>query len=170
MAWGFGWPEILIDFIGPGLKINSNLFTQYGYHVIPIFISSLVTAVIYLLGIAKSMVSDRKLLLFFLGIFFVGLLPVIFWPWHRFSYYLTVPLFGLVGSFVLCLSKLPKWLSVIGCASLFLTNIITINLLYRTYWAINRAKVSEDFVKIFKQQFPKIPKGSSICIINDPNY
>lgn len=169
-AWGFGWPEMLIDFIGPGLKINSNLFQQYGYHVVPIFINSSITIIIYFFGIVRSLTKDKKQLLFFWGIFVVGLLPVIFWPWHRFTYYLTIPLLGLLGSYIFCLSKLTKILFIIGGISLLLTYLITINLSYKTYWAINRAKISENFVKLFKQQFPSLPTGASICITNDPNY
>lgn len=170
LLWGIGLPEMLIDFVGPGLKIDPKFILFYRREAQTIFVFSFLFLVILVLGILKSSRKEKSKEVFFLLWFIIGLLPVVFWPWHKFSYYLTVPLLGLVG-FIIALSRnLPKVLLGLAVFSLFLISLTTINLSWDTYWVVTRAKIAENLIDDLKQEYPELPPGASLYFKNDPQY
>lgn len=168
--WGMGWPEMFVDYIGPGFKINQNLFLWYNPRVILIFITSAVSSLLFGVGIIKSKTTELKITIFLLSIFAIGLLPVIFWPWHKFIYYLTVPVIGLLTAYLYSLSKLSKLLLSVGLVTMTATCLLSQNLMRETYWAVNRAKISRNLVEKLKENYPTLPKGASLYFTNDPGY
>ena len=144
LLWALNIPESLIDFIGPGLKINPNLFLYWGEQVMPILISfifeCLLLVAVYikvLLEKVKKQIQERDLIsVFCIAWFLIGILPVAFLPDHKFSFYLTLPLIGLVFriSYLLVSSKLNKYLIWLFLGVWTLTSILTLKFAYQTNW------------------------------------
>jgi hypothetical protein len=170
LLWGIGLPEMLIDFVGPGLKIDPRLIIYYRREVQIIFSASLVFVLLLAGSILRSPKKEKKKEAFFLLWFLIGLLPVIFWPWHKFSYYLTLPLLGLIGFFVLLLKNLPKILIGVAVLLLLTISLTTIHLSWRTYWVITRAKIAQNLIHDLKEKYPELPRGATLYFENDPDY
>ena len=98
--WSFNLPEMLVDFVGSGFRFNPNLFRFWSKEIIPIFLLfGTVTALISYLVIKvrkKLKKKDFQIILFSLAWFVLALIPVLFLPLHKFTYYLTLPLIGVV--------------------------------------------------------------------------
>ena len=169
-VWGLGLPEMLVDFFGPGLKIDPRFILWYRREAQITFGASLLFFILLAIGILKSVKKDKSKEAFFIFWFLVGLLPVVFWPWHKFSYYLTVPLLGLVSFFILLLKNLPKAFFYFGVLALVVISLVTIKLSWKTYWVVNRAKISQNLVSDLKNKYSQLPKGASLYFQNDPDY
>jgi hypothetical protein len=91
--WSFNIPETVVDFIGPGLHLNPNLLKYWAKEIIPIVILFVVQMLIVFGSIVRS---AKKLIIFSFFWFVITLGPVLFLPIHKFTYYLTLPLIGVV--------------------------------------------------------------------------
>jgi hypothetical protein len=136
--WALNMPEMLVDFVGPGLKFNPNLFRYWPSQIIPIFILFVIQVVLggYLFLRNLLLSHKTKLNIVILGIiWFVGtLVPVLFLPIHKFTFYLTVPLFGVVMTLGYLLSNLPKWLVYFFLILFFTTSLVSLSLTSRVSW------------------------------------
>jgi len=126
--------------------------------------------VLVAIGILKSRKQEKKRQAFFFLWFLICLLPVIFWPWHKFSFYLTVPLLGLVSFFAILLKNLPKVLVFLAILLLFAVSLTTVRISQGTYWVISRAKIAKNLITDLKSQYPELPRGASLYFQNDPDY
>lgn len=169
--WGLGAPESLVDFIGPGLKINSRFFLYsppLGLLVLifPIMIS---TAVL-IRGINYFFKTKEKgNSIFLIGWFIVTLLPFVMLLNHRFAYYLEIPFFGLSGLTATVFSK-GKSFKVLFILLFLLGSFLAVSFYNKTYWAINRADVSKKIIKELKDKYSVLPHASNLVFLNDPNY
>lgn len=170
-VWSLGAPEMLLDFVGPGFKLNPNLLKFWGDYfrlIFPLFLIS----VFFIFLTIKNLIKDKILrLLVFWFIIAVG--PVAILPFHRSTYYLAPALpavGGIVGLVVDKLLKKSKVLASFFLMSLLLLSLVSVRLGDRTYWAITRAKIAEKLLKDIKSNYPTLPKGASVYITNDPNY
>ena len=138
--WSLNLPEMLVDFVGPGLKFNPNLFRYWSNQIIPIlvlFVSQLILIFFLLVkGFRKQLRLHKALSLFvFSAIWFVGtLVPVLFLPIHKFTFYLTVPLFGVVLGLGYILSYSPKWLAYLFLGLYLITSLISLSLSSNVSW------------------------------------
>ncbi len=177
MSWGYGMPEMLIDFVLPGFKLNPNLLRYWGdfYKVIfPAFFVSCFILIFFIISTVlkrRSLFMDKRFL-FFLFWLLTGLLPVIFLPSHKSSHYLIfvlAPFWALIF-FVITQSALSKFLVFLFIASLLLLNGASIKLGEKTHWASTRGKTAQKLVQELKSKYPSLPKGSAIYFTNDPAY
>ena len=185
-GWALGAPETLIDFVNPGLKLNPVLMRYWGnyYKIIfpAIFISIASLASFLLLFIIRSgKIFIDKRFWFFAVWFPLILLPVLFLPQHKSTYYLypALPAFWTLvtvisyNGFVLINKKHPMiakiTLSILFVSLLALSSTSAI-LGRNTYWAATRGKLAEKIIKVVKLKFPTLPKGSGIYFTNDPTY
>jgi len=168
--WGLGLPEMLIDFVGPGLKFNPELFIRFGKEMLVYFVGVFAFLGLFIFGLLKLPKIDRKTIIFFFLWFFVGLIPVIFWPLHKYVYYLTLPLLGLSAAMTIVLKSFSKPLCYLGIFLLTVLSVVTINLYQKTYWVINRAKMSQKIIEEFQKDYPILPKGAVVYFVNDPVY
>ena len=168
--WGLGLPEMLTDFIGPGIKFSQELFINFGREVLVYLIGSFSFFGLLAIGLLKFKKKDFKVVLFFLAWFAVGLMPVIFWPFHKYVYYLTMPLLGLAASLMIILKNAPRFVCYFGILFLIIISVTTTNLSQKTYWVVNRSKISQQIIEDFKKQYPSLPKEAAIYFRNDPNY
>lgn len=165
-TWAFGLPEMLIDFVLPGAKLNPNLMRYWGNYYAVIFFSA---GVAFLILMTRLFFLNRKS--FFAVIWFIiALLPVILLPAHKSTHYL---IFALVGfwSFILllALNLSKKWLTVF-LILLFILQVTSIKLGEKTYWAATRGKQAQKLLTDIKSRYPTLPKGSVFLVTNDPKY
>lgn len=169
--WSLGIPEMLLDFIGPGIKFNPNLMKFWGDYfkiLFPLFIS-----ISFLLLISLRNLFKQKLFWFFIFWFVVSIAPVVFLPLHRSTYYLALSLPAISGIIGLSFSYFYKWsksLAYFFIISVVALSFVTILLSQKTYWAISRARIAKRIILDIRKEYPQIPKGAIIYIKNDPSY
>lgn len=157
--WSFNLPEMLIDFVGPGLHFNPNLFTFWSKEIIPILTFFALEVFVFITALFKSYrnVSKKVLtfkfyLLTFCTIWFVATLaPVLFLPVHKFTYYLTLPLVGVVFIISHLLSNLKTRICIIFCVVWLVTSFFSLRLTLETNWIIQGENVSARVYQYFSQ-------------------
>lgn len=168
ILWSFNVPEMLVDFIGPGLHINPNLLKYWSNEIIPILVLFLVEICIAVYVFVRNKFSLNTIyyLLFAILWFGITLLPVLFLPIHKFTYYLTLPLVGVV----LILSHLfeEDKISKVGII-LFLTiwtamSVLTIRLAIQTNWVTQGEEISERVYLYFKQNESNLALKSIVFV------
>ena len=154
IAWYFLWslnlPEMLVDFVGPGFHINPNLFKFWSSQIIPIFILFTIQFLAVAAAFLKTKIRDSKfLILFSIFWFSATILPVVFLPIHKFTYYLTLPLIGVV----LFLSYLigDSKLKILFCIVWLSLSVLGLRLTLNTNWITQGVKVSEKVHVYFKE-------------------
>lgn len=185
IAWAFGFPEMLLDFVLPGLKLNPDLMKYWGGFYKVIFSSGAVAVILLgfttLYSLRKKEIFKDKRFWFLVLWFPLSLLSVIFLPSHKSSYYLVpaLPAFwGVVGYLIFHtfweLKKRKQILAITflgtSLASLFLLQITSAKLGETTFWAAQRGKLAEKLITQVKSAYPSLPKGSVIYFTNDPSY
>lgn len=176
--WTFGLPEMLTDFATLSLNFNPNLFKFYSYYtntVFPLFLLILITILLTLLGKINNNLKDKNL--WFLGLSYaISLSPFLFFPNHKFVYYLTLPVLFFSGFCGLLLGKYwylgrsHKFLIITFLVGYLAISYQTINLNKITHWAAKRAQSANFLVRDIKNKFSNSAKGSVFYIKNDPNY
>lgn len=166
--WSLGIPEMLVDFVGPGIKLNPVLMRYWGDYYKLIF--PLLGASLGLLAIGARKLYKSKIFLFFVFMFVVGIAPVIFQPSHRLYYYLAVSLVGVSGVIALTFDSLTRNKVIAGLfvAALFVLNNVSIHLSQTDYWAISRANAAKSLIADVTSRYPTLPKGASVYFKNDP--
>ena len=173
LLWSFGLPEMLLDFIGPGLKINPNFINWYLAPGIIFLFSMMILIpwfVINLIQIFKLPPKKKRLVLFFILWFILTIGPMLFFSWHKFTYYLTVPLLGFVGLIAFFLSDAPRAIRLIVISTILILSFSSIKLNEKTHWVIKRANTARYLIQATKEKYPYLPKGASIYFVNDPEY
>ena len=146
--WAMNLPEMLVDFVGPGLRFNPNLFKFYSKEITPIFLLFLLQLLFLLYAfiswIRKSRNQKMTELLFSFGWFAVSLTPVLFLPLHKFTYYLTLPLVGIVLFISILLENIkPVRIKVSFLVAWLLLSFFTLGLTAKTHWITQGAKIAE---------------------------
>jgi len=152
LLWALNLPEMLVDFVGPGINLNPNLFKYWSAQIIPIFIlfTTQISLIVFaFIGSFKSKLNDTKFVVILSALWFtLTLLPIVFLPLHKFTYYLTLPLVGVVFflSFIFHKSKLL----VPFCLVWLTTSIFSLNLTKETNWITKGAETSKRVYTYFK--------------------
>jgi len=172
--WAFGLPGTLIDYVGPGLKLNPNLMANWGGYYKVIFPAFAASVVLFAAAVFKSRprLMDRRVG-FFAFWFVAGLLPVLFLPSHKEVYYLgtVLPAFwALVFYLIFGARKYSKVLSVLFMVCLLTLTVYSIKLGSLTYWVVDRGRLSYKIMSGIKEKYPVLPKGAVLYIKNDPDY
>jgi hypothetical protein len=170
-AWSLGLPEMTVDFVGSGLRFDPRLAAMWGRYFVVIWPTFLGGGLMIIwLAVRNWGEVASKRFLFLVGWFGVGILPVIFLPVHKKTYYLALSLPGFwmaIGSLVERV-KLKVWLVLVGV--LVLLNVTSVKLAEKTYWALNRARVATKVLSDFEREHEGLPRGAVIYIKNDPEY
>jgi hypothetical protein len=88
---------------------------------------------------------------------------------HRFAFYLEIPFFGLAGLFTYLVYDFKK-VRFLFLLVFFILSCLTVNYYSKTYWAINRAKISQKLVLSIKEQYPILEKGTTLFFPNEKTY
>ena len=169
--WGFGAPENLIDFTGPGFKFNSQFFAPFPLLTKSIIILLFTIVFLFLISCFRRIriLKNGKNFWLYILWFLISVLPFVFLTNHRFAFYLEIPFFGLAGLFTLLVydsKKLRYLFLLLTCVLSFLT----VDYYSKTYWAINRAKISQKLIVFMKGKYPFLTKGSIIYFESDKDY
>jgi hypothetical protein len=147
--WSFNLPEMWVDFVGPGLKLNPNLLRYWGQPTVIIFSLFLTLAVSTGVIFVKTKIN-RRLLLFCVTWFVICLGPLLLLPWHKFTFYLTLPLVGLVIFLAGMLIKSSPITQKIFLISWILLSVSTYSLTVRTNWISRGAETAVRFHTFFQ--------------------
>jgi hypothetical protein len=162
--WSFNLPEMLVDFIGPGLRFNPNLFKFWSKEIIPIFVlfGAVITSISYLaVKVRKKLKKkDFQIIIFSLLWFILTLIPVLFLPLHKFTFYLTLPLIGIVlpVSYLIEKAKATNNFRLVFASIWIVLSFITLQLTVETHWISQGSKVARNAFVYFTQ-YEKVEVG-----------
>ena len=156
--WSLNLPEMLVDFVGPGLRFNPNLFKFWSKEIKPIFLlfGVIITSISYLVlkirNISKKI--DFQIIIFSLLWFVLTLIPVLFLPLHKFTYYLTLPLIGVVLVIAHLIEKANKTnvFKLVFASVWILLSLLTLKLTKETHWISQGAEVAKNAHTYFNEQ------------------
>jgi len=167
--WSFNLPEeIKAQFVNL-LSLNPQFvkdFNRYFWLFAATFFISIMAYVVvpFITMIGKK---DRRSNLFLFGIswFFIGLLPVIFFTQHSFSYYLSISLVGLLLSLTVSFKSLIDFLYsrnklvtllviIITLINWSISTVVTIDFNSKIHWAPRRAQLSRMLVDKALKLYP----------------
>jgi hypothetical protein len=176
ILWCFNLPEILSDFIGPKLALNQNFikwYPVYFWSVLTTFSGVLIILALFVIKLRKK-IFNRQLTFLVLS-FVVSSAPFLFFPQHKYVYYLSFALiwFSAALGFILAQGWDQKRLKLLVPVCLILlafTSYQTINLYASTYWAAKRAAAAKFMVGDILKNYPKVPNGTTFYFKNDPDY
>lgn len=177
VLWSFGLPEILVDFIKPGLVLKSEFIVWYGYFARIVFpcLFYTIVGILFMIFKFRKRILNRNLLLF-ITFFLISISPFLFFPQHKFIYYLSFPIvwfsaaLGLILALIWKTSLYYKVIALSVLISFIVVSYQTIGLNSKTYWAAKRAKSAEALVYQLRLDHPAVKKGSIFYIMDDPNY
>lgn len=174
-GWAFGVPEMLVDFVQPGLKLNPTLMRYWGEYFTTIFSAFFISIGILVLFSSYLLLKQRKIfkslvLGYFIFWFVLSIFPVVLLPQHKFLHYLApgLPAFFAVVGFVAV--KMNNKVFFVFTVILLVLNIASIRLGEKYYWAATRGRLAEKLLQDVKNLYPSLSPGSVLFIKNDPNY
>lgn len=166
ILWSLNIPESIVDFVGPGLHFNPNLFKFWSDQVIPVFILVISQCLILVWMYFKVLAQKAKekvtkvdyISIFCIAWFAITLLPVVFLPIHKFTFYLTLPLIGLVVriGYLFAQSKSGKVIEWIFLILWTATSLITLRFTVQTNWITQSEDVSERVFQYFNKNKPNL--------------
>lgn len=167
ILWSFGAPELLVDYVGSGLRLVPKFFADYSTWW-KIIISLLLGTLSSIGIIVVQRIKELKIYLIrYISFFLIAILPVLFLPSHKFALELGLPLVGFSLAIVLLLSGHKKIFTTI-----FLSFYITLNLsmnylTYTRHYSVNRGEISRKVFNYFSNTFPNHPQEQFFEFVND---
>ncbi len=170
VLWSFNIPEMLVDFIGPRFYINPNLFRYWSNEMVPILILFLVEICITFYAFIRNKFSLTTIycLLFTILWFGITLLPILFLPIHKFTYYLTLPLVGVVISLSSLLVNLKSRSYILFCVVWTVVSVLTVRLAVQTSWITQGERISERVYMYFEKNKSNLT-SKNIVFVDTPN-
>lgn len=175
--WSYNWSEIATEQMVHLFIFNSKFLKEFPNYVFvslsTFFISILLFYVFPLVIIIyKKNKEFWRLAIFGITWFIIGLSPVLFFPAHKFSYYLPISLVGLLfistylfGEFVRIFYQRTRSfssvLSVILLVNWLFVSATTIDFNTEIHWVSRRAKLSRGLVGKAKKSY----KGESFIYV-----
>lgn len=180
--WALGLPESFVnlkiffvskfDEVGKFISfsvINPDFFTSFGSFGGPILLSFGFFLLTLLLGLTKNLIRQvfRKDLIWALAFFLIFLFPVAFFPFHKFAYSLTLPIFGL--SFILAKFVAGQNLrfQVFGIFFYLLLSFLTLQYNLKEHWATGKAYTAKTAFAYFQEKYPDVGIFRNIYFQND---
>lgn len=165
--WAWGIPEMFLDYVGNNLSVSAKLFEYWGIYATPIFALFGVSVSIAILGTWRtySSIHWSKVVLL-LGWFAIGIGPMVVLPEHRSYYYLQTVLPAFCGLIAIIVTKHTKIFVAVFVAFSLVSSVLT----FKTYPAVLRGNVAQSFLSDLKSQYPSLPKGATLVVLNDPSY
>lgn len=157
LFWTLGLPEhyMNLKIFVPGTIVNPKLFTDFGrdgWSIITLFISMLVSFIWLILNIFRKDVNLRVIVIG-VSIFLLFILPVGFFPFHKFASSLTLPLFGFSIVFAVLLSRLKFPLILVVLVIYFSLSTYAYNFALHTHWNTRRALIASKTLEYFRRNF-----------------
>lgn len=172
LLWALGVPELLVNYINGGINILPKFYLDFPVYAKIILTLSAFSLTSFTFILLRNFRKIDKLIIMSGGVFLVGILPVLFLPWHKFSLELTLAMMGFAIGFSRVLYKEEiKLVSSVAILFFILLNIFTIFLNFKTDYSLRRAEVSKKVFTYFRLAYPRKPEGKYFEFINDtPDY
>ncbi len=172
--WALNWPNEIHNQFSSFLLLNLTFMKNFLFQITTWMINTLL--VLFVIGLSLLNFirnSTSRHIMIFGGMWFViGLMPVLFFSQHAFSYYVPVALVGLIvvlGSSVANLSKTINpvqyiiLLLFIG-SGLYAASLLTMEFDYYTHWAPRRSQLSQKFITNIRNKFPTLLPGFTVVV------
>ncbi len=164
--WSLGAPELLIDYIGSGLRPIPRFFTDYPSWW-PVILGLLFANLGILFYFFIRRIRKINRLLLASGVLFViSLLPVLFLPQHKFALELGLPLIWFSLGVASLLPEKGKFFRLFIFSYLAL-NLSMNYLTYTRHYSVGRAKISRKIFDYVNRNYPIAPQGSYFEFVND---
>ncbi len=177
VLWSFGLPEMLVDFVKPKLVLKSEFILWYGDFAKIVFpLTFFVVSILSIIIWSLRKIIFAKDFLFFIASFLISISPFLFFPQHKFVYYLSLPIIwfsaalGLILALLWRVGNFQKGIAACILLAFMMISFETISLNSKTHWAAKRAKSAEVLIEQFKKDYPSVSKASIFYITDDPNY
>ncbi len=177
ILWSFGWSEVITEQMVHLLVFNIKFLSDFYYFVVMSLLTLFVSIYFfYILPITMHIrnknIESIKIVFFGLCWFIIGILPVIFFSAHKFSYYLPISMIGFllvsVSLFQYLLkniftnNKILTYILVISMAcNWIIISKTTIDFNLYTHWAPRRAEfskiITEKAIKYYPPGNPEYP-------------
>lgn len=167
VLWSVGAPELLVDYIGSGLRPIPRFFVDYPnwWAIIVLPLLTIIASCFFLL--LKNFKKINSYFWIFILFFIISLSPVLFLPSHKFALELGLPLVGFAISLALLLQK-SNHIFYFVFLSLFCFYNLSMNYLtYTRHYSVSRGKISKDIYQYFQQYFPSEPEYRYFEFVND---
>lgn len=177
--WSLGAPETLQDYLSSWWQVLPRFFRDYPTYGQPMLILLVVTGLCLLWVMGRwvwQLWTSRKsqtllpaLLPVMYGAVWFGLtlLPVLFFPQHRFALELGLPMIGFAWVVASLLTASPRWLQV-SFLTLFLSlQLVSVLMTQRTHYSVLRSDISERAYAYFQQNYPTWPQQTYFVFMND---
>ncbi len=163
IVWYFVWslniPETLVDFVGPGLVVNPNLWLYWSKEILPILILFGLECLFLVSFLFKVLLVKNKnekmkinsVSIFCIVWFLITLAPVVFLPFHKFTFYLTLPLIGITFriAYLFVESKFSNLVLFIFLTIWTIMSFLTLNHTANTNWITQGEKISKHIYIFF---------------------
>lgn len=170
--WLLGAPELIQDYMPKFYLFLPRFFSDFGWFAYLIIILSILLLVLLIINFVINFKSLKHLSrlkkIFFAFIFiFIGLLPVIFLPKHRFTIQLGLPMLGMAMLLAIFLDSHKKQSLTIVTVLIFLAlNFASIKMSEKSHYSITRAHIAEKAFDYFTTHYPKMEPNSIVFITN----
>lgn len=170
-VWSLGLPEQYLDlnlFKLPTI-INFKIFTafdRWGREILIVFFSLLFLLVKQVVSHKEKFIKNNKFI-FGVAVFIIFLLPVAFFPFHKFAYSLTLPLWGISMCLGIITGTYGRRIGIVIVLLYFILSYFSIQFNTVYHWAIKRAKISENVITYFRENYPKGINNKNIYFRNN---
>ncbi len=171
--WSFGLPE---DFVNVGV-LSRTFFTggqvlqTYGWFGQIIFY--LFLALQSLLAVGATLWLKTRLqwrtVLFGIAVFIAFVLPVGFFPFHKFAINLAAPLLGVALVVSVIVGRI-KWLTFLVILVMAILLSLTVDFNTNNHWISKRGKIARDTLTQLKERYPQGLDGQTIYVRNNFQY
>ncbi len=172
LLWVFNWPEEIRSQFSSLFIPNFSMVKSFPFEWISLGILTLLHFLIVLYLLTQQTLRLRKRIVSFGLIWFaVSMVPVLFFSAHSFSYYLPIPLFGLLLSYmtlfrdlstqrksVLMVTILVAWLGTAWITVRFNTN---------HHWTVKRAILSGEMMRVMRKAHPTLPADAIVIVFDN---
>lgn len=180
LFWSIGIPEAFVNvrIFDPRYFFNPKFLTNFGEDGALSTLLFSIFSILCFIGVKllfeKTNKIDKskqlKIILFSLGWFFTTLLLVLFFPFHKFSYSLSLPLMGVSLILAIILKEVFKFSKLffgLGLMLFILANYFSLRVAHNTHWAAERAKISKEVFSFFQQKYPELSDNLEIYFYDD---
>ncbi len=166
VIWAFGGAELLQDYLSSPLKLIPRYYTDFGLlgktMIVFLFSTIFLTVLIFFKNVRNFTQKN------WLGVavFVVAILPVIFFPSHKFTIQMSLSMFGFALFVGILLAKESKKVIALFLLSYFCLNIVSILLTQNTHYTVQRSRISEKVYEYMIREYPSLPSGTTVVFLN----
>lgn len=185
MMWALNWPEEIQAQFNKWNALNPLFLTEFAPFIKTFTILTtsfiifflLIPMILIILKPKKTTSPNYKIILFGIGWFIVTALPVLALANHAFTYYVAIPLFGLLivitqlAQVYLGNTRMQK--IILACFLIafsgfwYFSSLENVKLNQLIHWAPQRARRSEFIISQIQKKYPQVKKNTTFIITVD---